>query len=84
MTEEKVGEVDHFFTDISVGIVDLSDKVELGDKLHFKGATTDFTQTVDSMEIDQESVEEAGPGDVIGMKVEDRVREDDEVFKVEE
>ncbi|MFP4116219.1 MAG: translation elongation factor-like protein [Candidatus Aenigmatarchaeota archaeon] len=84
MTEERVGEVDHFFTDLSVGIVDLSDKVEIGDKLHFKGATTDFTQTVDSMEIDREKVEEAGSGDVIGLKVEERVREDDEVFKVED
>lgn len=83
MSEEKIGEVDHFFTDISVGIVDLRRELELGDKVHFKGATTDFTQTVKSMQIDREDVEEAGAGDVIGMKTENRVREDDEVFKVE-
>lgn len=84
MSKEKIGEVTHFFTDISVGIVDLSEKVEVGDKLHFKGATTDFEQVVDSMEIDQEKVEEAGPGDVIGLKVDERVREGDEVMKVED
>ncbi len=83
MSEEKIGVVDHFFTDISVGIVDLDGEIELGDKIHFKGTTTDFTQTIESMEIDREDVEEASPGDVIGMKVENRVREGDEVFKVE-
>ncbi|MFP4117137.1 MAG: EF-Tu/IF-2/RF-3 family GTPase [Candidatus Aenigmatarchaeota archaeon] len=83
MSEEKIGEVDHYFTDISVGIVDLSGKLKIGDKVHFKGATTDFTQKVKSMEIDREDVEEAGPGDVIGMKVKERVREEDEVFKVD-
>ncbi len=83
MSEEKIGEVDHYFTDISVGIVALEGKLELGDKVHFKGATTDFIQKVKSMEIDREDVEEAGKGDVIGMKVDQRVREEDEVFKVQ-
>jgi len=82
MSEEKIGEVDHYFTDISVGIVALEGELELGDKVHFKGATTDFIQKVKSMEIDREDVEEAGKGDVIGMKVDQRVREEDEVFKV--
>jgi len=83
MPEEKIGEVDHYFTDISVGIVALEGELELGDKVHFKGATTDFIQKVKSMEIDREDVEEAGKGDVIGMKVDQRVREEDEVFKVQ-
>lgn len=83
MSEEKVGEVDHFFTDISVGIVDLEDSLSVGESVHFKGSTTDFTQEVKSMQIDREDVEEAGRGDVVGMKVKNRVREGDEVFRVE-
>lgn len=83
MPEEKIGEVTHFFTDLSVGIIDLSGKLEVGEKVHFTGATTDFEQQIDSMEIDREKVEEAGPGDKIGVKVDERVREGDEVLKVE-
>lgn len=83
MPEEKVGDVTHFFTGLSVGIVDLSGDLEVGDKIHFKGATTDFEQTIESMEIDHEQVEEAGSGDKIGVKVEQRVRGGDEAFKVE-
>lgn len=83
MPEEKIGEVTHFFTDLSVGIIDLSGKLEVSEKVHFKGATTDFEQQIDSMEIDREKVEEAGPGDKIGVEVDERVREGDEVLKVE-
>lgn len=83
MPEEKVGDVTHFFTGLSVGIVDLSGDLEVGDRIHFKGATTDFEQTIESMEIDHEQVEEAGSGDKIGVKVEQRVRGGDEAFKVE-
>lgn len=83
MPEEKIGEVTHFFTDLSVGIIGLSGKLEVGDEVHIKGSTTDFKQTIDSMEIDREKIEEAGPGDEIGVKVDERVREGDEVFKVE-
>lgn len=83
MPEEKIGDVTHFFTDLSVGIIDLSDELEVGDSVRFKGATTDFEQQIDSMEIDREKVEKAGPGDKIGVEVDQRVREGDEVFKVE-
>lgn len=83
MPEEKIGEVTHFFTDLSVGIIELSGGLELGDTIHVKGATTDFEQNVNSIEIDRESVEEAGAGDSVGTKVKDRVREGDEVFRTE-
>ena len=54
------------------------------DTIHIKGATSDFTQKVESMQIEHESIEEAKPGDDIGMKVAEHVREHDKVFKVEE
>lgn len=85
MPENKtlVGEITHYFTKIGVGIIELSDELEVGDKISIEGATTDIQQTVDSMEIDREQVEEAGKGDSIGLKVKDRVREGDKVFKIE-
>lgn len=79
----KVGEVTHFFPDISVAVVSVEEEIEVGDELAFQGATTNFRQTVESMEVDHEEVEKAEEGQEVGMKVEDRVREGDEVFSVE-
>lgn len=84
MAAKKIGEVTHFFTDINVGIIKLSDTLEEGEKIRIKGSTTDFTQKAKSMQIEHETVEKAGKGDSIGLKVKDRVREGDEVFLVEE
>ncbi len=79
---DKIGEVTHYFTDIGVGIIKLEDKLEVGDKIRVKGSTTDFEQEVTSMEIDREEVQEAGEGQKVGMKTNERVREGDEVYKV--
>lgn len=83
MGEKKIGEVEHFYTDISVGIISLSDQLELGDLVRFKGATTNFEQTVDSIQIEHKDVEKAHAGDEIGVKVDNRVREGDEVYLIE-
>ncbi|MFB6088655.1 MAG: hypothetical protein ABEK36_02635 [Candidatus Aenigmatarchaeota archaeon] len=83
MPEKKlIGEITHYFTNIEVGITELSDKLKVGDKISIEGASTDIQQTVDSMEIEQEKVEEADKGESIGLKVEDRVREGDKVYKL--
>jgi translation elongation factor EF-1alpha len=79
---KEVGRVDHFYSGISVAVVDLSDKLKVGDKIRFKGATTDFEQTVESMQIEHKNMDEAKKGDSIGMKVADRVREGDVLYKV--
>ncbi|KXB06413.1 translation elongation factor-like protein [candidate division MSBL1 archaeon SCGC-AAA382C18] len=81
--KEEIGEVTHYFTDISVGIIELTDKLELGDKISIEGATTDFQQEVNSMQIEHEDVEEAEAGDAVGMKVKNRVREGDKVYKLD-
>ena len=77
----KVGNVDHYYTNIGVAVVDLVSKLKVGDKITVKGATSEFTQIVKSMQVMHEAVEEADAGDSIGLKVNDRVRKGDEVFK---
>lgn len=80
--EEKIGKVEHYFSDIGVAVISLKRSLKIGDKLRFKGATTDFEQMIESMEIDHEKVENAKAGQEIGLEVEDRVREGDKVLKI--
>ena len=83
--EELVGKITHYFGKIEVGIIEINKgKLAVGDKIHVKGTGTDFEQTVDSMQIEHEQVEKAKKGDAIGLKVKDKVREGDEVYKVTE
>ncbi|HDM25607.1 MAG TPA: hypothetical protein ENG24_03320 [Thermoplasmatales archaeon] len=83
MVEEKVGVVEHFFTKISVAAIKITDgELKVGDTIHIVGATTDFKQKVESMQINKQPVEIAKPGDEVGIKVIDRVRENDVVYKV--
>ena len=83
MVEEKIGVVEHFFTKISVAAIRITDgELKVGDTIHFVGSTTDFTQKVDRMEINRQPIEVAKPGDEIGIKVKERVREKDIVYKV--
>jgi len=67
---------------LSVAVVELRGTLKVGDTIHIKGATSDFTQKVDSMQIDHKEVEEAKKGQAIGMKVKEHAREHDVVFKV--
>ncbi|RLF52086.1 MAG: hypothetical protein DRN19_01625 [Thermoplasmata archaeon] len=83
MVEEKVGVVEHFFTKISVAAIKITDgELKVGDTIHIVGATTDFKQKVESMQINKQPVEVARPGDEVGIKVVERVREKDVVYKV--
>jgi putative protease len=82
MAEVELGRVSHYFGRVGVAGIELTDELHVGDSVHIKGHTTDLTQTIDSMQIDNESVEEAGAGASIGVKVPDRCREGDIVYKV--
>lgn len=82
--EKKVGEITHYYSKISVGIIKLSGSLKAGEQIHIKGHTTDLKQDVDSIEIEHKKVEEAKKGDVVGIKVSEHVREGDEVFKAAE
>ena len=85
MTEEKIGMVQDYFAKIGVAGIQLTEgSLRVGETIHVRGHTTDFQQVVDSMQIERESVQEAGPGQVIGVKVKDRVRQHDIVYKVVE
>lgn len=83
MAEEKIGAVTHYFGNIGVAAVIVTDgELKTGDIIHIKGHTSDFTQTVDSMQMEHESVSVARPGDEVGMKTAEYVREHDAVYKV--
>ena len=77
-----IGEVTHCFRKLGVGIIELSGKLQVGDNIRIVGGGTDFEQKVDSMEIDRKEVTEAKKGEVVGLKVEDKVREGYKVYKV--
>lgn len=79
---KEVGKVDHYYTNIGVGVVRLSSTLKAGDKIRIKGATTDFKQNVESMQIEKDKIEEGKKGQVIGLKVDEHIRENDVVYKV--
>jgi len=82
MPEEVIGKVGDFFARPVVAGIELTATLNLGDKLHIKGHTTDLEFTVDSMEINNVAVNQAKAGDSVGIKVSDRVRGGDIVYKV--
>ena len=83
MAEKKIGEVVKFFAKPSVAAVHITEgDLQVGDTVKFSGHTTEFTEVIQSMEVDNKPVQKATVGQSIGMKVSDRVRPGDEVFKV--
>ena len=83
MVEDKIGIVEHFFTNINVAAIKITNgELKIGDTIHFVGAHTDFSHTIDRMEINRTPVEIAKSGDAIGIKVQDKVREHDIVYKI--
>ena len=83
MEEKKIGAISHYYGHLGVGIIKIeAEGIKVGDTLHFKGHTSDFQQTIDSMQIEHKDVQEAKVGDMVGMKVSEHVREHDEVFKI--
>ncbi len=79
---KEIGKVSHYYSHLSVGIVELSDTLKVGDKIRIKGYTTNFEQPVESMQIEHEKVEEAKAGQSIGLKIKEHVRQHDRVYKL--
>jgi putative protease len=77
----EVGRITHFFSKINVAVVELKAPLKVGDTILVKGPTTDFQQVVDSMQIEHQNVQSALAGQSIGLKVVQRARETDVVFK---
>ena len=82
MPEEVIGNVSDFFSRPVVAGIDLKATLKIGDKLHIKGHTTDIEMEIASMQIDNADVAQAKKGDSVGIKVPDRVRPGDTVYKV--
>ncbi len=80
--ETKVGEVTHYFNHLSVAVLDLSGELKVGETIYFHGPNVDFTQPVDSLEIEHQKVQSAGPIKEVALKVAQPVHKGAEVFKV--
>lgn len=78
-----IGVVTHFFGGIDVAIVKFNTKINAGEEVHFKGATTDFTEKILSMQYDHKPISSAKKGQEVGIKVSEKVREGDSVFLAE-
>jgi len=78
-----IGKITHYFSQIEVGVIELTGTLKVGDTIRIVGGEdTDFTQTIKSMEMEHEKVETAKKGQAIGLKVSDKVREGYKVYKV--
>jgi selenocysteine-specific translation elongation factor len=82
MPEVEIGKVSDFFARPVVAGIQLTAPLKVGDKIHIKGYTTDMEVAIDSMQINNVNVTEAKAGDSVGVKVKDRVRRGDTVYKV--
>jgi len=82
--EKEIGKIIHYFTNISVGAIKLTDNLSVGDTIHIKGNTTDFYQKIESIQIEHKNIEKAQKGQEVGLKTDEKVREGDIVYKVEE
>lgn len=82
--EEKklIGKITHYYGKIGVAVVELEDELAVGDEISVEGAVTNFRQKVESMEIEHKNIKKAKAGDSIGLKVIDKVRENDSVYKI--
>ncbi len=80
--EKQIGQITHFYNRISVAVLSLTDNLEIGDRVHILGHTTDFIQNITSMEIEHVKVSSVSPGDEVALKVIEPVRKGDVIFKI--
>ena len=79
-----IAKVTHYYDRIGVAVLDLSGQIRVGDTVHILGHTSDFRQRVESLQIEHRAVEEAYPGQDVALKIDERARRDDKVFKIPE
>ncbi len=79
--ENLIGKVTHYFDKAGVAVIDLSGSLKVGESIRIVGGEVDFVQTVDSMEVEHQKIQEAKPGDSIGLKVSQKVKDGYKVYK---
>ena len=84
MEEKEIGVITHYFGKVGVGMVELIDTIKIGDTIRIKGHAYDFTQQIGSMQIDYKNVEEATAGQSVGIKIDQKVHQNDKVYRVTE
>lgn len=84
MEREEIGRVTHYYSKIAVAIIELTGSLKVGDWITVIGPKTEFEQAVKSLQVEHQNIEAAEPGDLVGLKVKDKVREGDCVFKLPE
>ena len=85
MEEVEIGRISHYFSKIQVGVARITgQRLKVGDVVHIKGHSSDFFQKIESMQIEHQPVEESRTGEEVAFKVEMPVRENDQIFKVQE
>ncbi len=82
MERQAIGQVTHYYGKIGVAILKLDAPLSVGDVLAIVGSTTDLEQHVKSMQVEHHNIEQAAAGDLVGLKVKDKVREGDTVYKL--
>jgi hypothetical protein len=82
MEEKQVGAVDHFFDKISVGMIKLTDAVKVGDKIRIKSKAGEFVHEITSMQINRVPAQEGKAGDIISVKVDQKVNKGDAVYLI--
>lgn len=82
MPDFKIGKITHYYDKIQVAVVELSDNLAMGDKIKIAGHGNEFTQTVSSIQVEHENLQEAKKGQTVGMKVDQEVKEGDEIYRV--
>ncbi len=82
--EKELGRITHYYSKIGVAVIEITGGIlKVGETIHIKGHTTDFSQTVESLQQEHQQIMEAKKGDSVGLKVEEAVREGDLVFRGE-
>lgn len=80
----RIGDVTHFYNKLSVAVLALTDSIKIGDTVHIFGRTTDLRQVVNSLQIEHQAVDQAGPEQEVALKVNRRVRKGDKVYRLVE
>ena len=82
MEKKLVGEITHYYTKLGVAVVRVGNEINIGDKISIEGTSTNFQQEIKSMQIEKSAIKKAKKGDMIGLKLDNKAREGDKVYKV--